>query len=437
MNKISTTLLVSLALLCGCATQQGGGTADQEKVVCRLGLVMQNGVLSDFVSREAQVKACTRIIEGNTLTGKELGSFYYARGDAWQGVKEDDRALADYNQAIQLGAANADVYFSRGLLLKKKNELDRAAADFEQAVKLDPKYKFALYQRGRIYASRNDWANAETSYRLALLIDPDNTDFLNGHGYVLTYLEKYDEAMADFDKVIKLDPNDWYAYQNRGDIWSRKKEYDKAIADYNKTILLEEEPAYAYSGRARARLEKGDAGCMADFDQAVKLKPKYRWPYSERGHAAFRLGLFAQARRDLMSANELDTEPFASTWTYNAIWAYLAQARQGDADKQQLRRDLEHTKQGPWPKAIMSFLLNEGKPAELFAAAESANPKTLREQRCEANFYVAQMFMIRKDTDSARPLFKEAAANCPPNFREYFVAIAEFQRLEPIAGAAR
>ncbi|MNC90265.1 lipoprotein NlpI [compost metagenome] len=65
----------------------------------------------------------------------------------------------------------------------------------------------------------------------------------------------------------------------------------------------------------------------------------------------------------------------------------------------------------------------------VMAAATDRDAKIQREQRCEANFYVAHWHLIRNNRDLAVALLKDAQADCPKDFMEYEGAVAELRRL--------
>jgi tetratricopeptide (TPR) repeat protein len=61
----------------------------------------------------------------------ESGGEHYDKGD-------DDRAIADCDQAIRLNPKSAHTYAMRGHSYKKKGDYDRAIADFDRALAIDP-----------------------------------------------------------------------------------------------------------------------------------------------------------------------------------------------------------------------------------------------------------------------------------------------------------
>ncbi len=64
---------------------------------------------------------------------------YASRGEAYRSHSEDDRAIADFDQAIKLEPKFVSAFIGRGLAQENKNDYTRAIADFTQAIKVDPK----------------------------------------------------------------------------------------------------------------------------------------------------------------------------------------------------------------------------------------------------------------------------------------------------------
>ena len=97
-------------------------------------------------------------------------TIYLYRGNAYGKKKEYDRAIADYNQALQLNPKYAKAFNNRGLAYYYKKEYDRAIAYFNQALLLNPKSAEAFYNRGIAYELKGDKVKAIESYRQALAV---------------------------------------------------------------------------------------------------------------------------------------------------------------------------------------------------------------------------------------------------------------------------
>jgi tetratricopeptide (TPR) repeat protein len=86
----------------------------------------------------------------------------------------EDRAIADYDEAIRLDPGNATAFRNRGAVNTKMQRYDRAIADFTDAVRLDPNVAAAFY--GRAYALRfvGQYERAVADYRTALTLKLDD-----------------------------------------------------------------------------------------------------------------------------------------------------------------------------------------------------------------------------------------------------------------------
>ena len=75
---------------------------------------------------------------------------------------DDDRALADFNQAIRLDPKLTEAYLNRGVLRRDRMEWDQALADLDAAIRLDAREPNAHYHRGIIlFAARRGGAADE------------------------------------------------------------------------------------------------------------------------------------------------------------------------------------------------------------------------------------------------------------------------------------
>ena len=101
------------------------------------------------------------------------------------------------------------------------------------------------------------------------------------------------------------------AYLKRGDQYSEIKDFDHAIADYSQAILLKPNYAEAYNNRGFAHSIFGKIDvpkAIADFSQAIKLRPTYAYAYNNRGVAYMASGYPDEAIRDFDHAIELQPD---------------------------------------------------------------------------------------------------------------------------------
>lgn len=203
------------------------------------------------------------------------GNSYYKRGNAYFGLKEYQKAIADYNEAIRLNSQDSDAYYNRGLAYYYLKEYQKAIVDYDEAIHLNPQDADAYVGRGNTY----------------------------------NILKEYQKAIADYTKAIRVDPNYVLAYYNRGDIYNIVKEYQKMVADYNKAIQLNPKFIGAYIGRGNAYGNlKEYQKAIADYNKAIRLNPNYANAYYNRGIVYKILKKNQKAYNDLQKSADLDRQ---------------------------------------------------------------------------------------------------------------------------------
>jgi tetratricopeptide (TPR) repeat protein len=155
-----------------------------------------------------------------------------------QCTKQYDNAQTNRNRAIILN--------NRGNAYYYKGQYDRAIEDYNNAIELNPNYTHAYYNRGLAYYQKVQYDRAIEDYNNAIELNPNYTHAYNNRGNAYYQKVQYDRAIEDYDKAIELNPNYTYAYNNRGNAYYGKGQYDRAIEDCNKVIQFDPNDASAY-----------------------------------------------------------------------------------------------------------------------------------------------------------------------------------------------
>src|SRR5262245_20685756 len=99
---------------------------------------------------DLRIRGCTDIISGD---GRDALA-YYKRGVAYQDKHEHDRAIADFNKAIEIDPKRNDAYVHRARAYEGLERRAAAIADYRRALALDPKDEFSRAALKRLGASR-------------------------------------------------------------------------------------------------------------------------------------------------------------------------------------------------------------------------------------------------------------------------------------------
>ena len=234
----------------------------------------------------------------------------------------------------------------------------------------------------------------------------------------------YDRAIADYDAALRIDPKLTDAMHNRGIAWAHKGNPERAIADFDAVLKLNPKDAGVLHSRAVELTVQGEyARALADYDAVARLDPKATGLSFSRARTLFYSGDYGRAVEEFEKAYKLDPND------YSALWVYLARKRHGTPGAEDMLDEATRPSQrGGWPSAIIALYLGRTDAQSVMNAATDKDPARQREQRCEANFYVAHWHLAQGATGAAVPLLKEAERTCPRHFLEYEGAVAELRR---------
>jgi len=92
-------------------------------------------------------------------------------------------------------------------------QYDRAITSYDQAIKLNPDYAKLYFLRGHVYKVRNQGSRYKNK-------------------------DDYKIAIADYTKAIELIPDNANFYKKRGKVYLLNWDFAKALADYWKAFRL-------------------------------------------------------------------------------------------------------------------------------------------------------------------------------------------------------
>ena len=149
-----------------------------------------------------------------------------------------DRAITNFDKAIEINPRFAEAYNNRGIAYKEKGQYDKAITNYKNAIEIDPRLAAAYGNRGSAYAKKGEYDKAISDCTKAIEINSGNAMLYFNRGVV--YMEKgqHEKAIADYSKAIELNPRYTEAYNNRGVCYFYQRDYEKAWDDVNKAESL-------------------------------------------------------------------------------------------------------------------------------------------------------------------------------------------------------
>ncbi len=208
-------------------------------------------------------------------------------------------ARADWDAAITLGERillldptdrsirhkTATVYLSRGLIHSNRLDHDRAISDFNRAIEIDPSRAEFFLARGSRYHNRGKYKPAVEDFTRAIQLQPDEAAHYFARGRSYHYLDEDDRALADFNRAVGLAPDTVYNYVARGESFYTKGNYRAAISDFDRALRLNPRAAHYYHyciGLCSSR-QRDYPAAVAAFSRAIEHNPNQVHYYIERG----------------------------------------------------------------------------------------------------------------------------------------------------------
>ena len=120
------------------------------------------------------------------------------------------------------------------------------------------------------------------------------------------------------------------AYFNRGNAWGEKNEYGKAIADYNEAIRLDPKYVVAYNSLGYAwNLKKDYNQAITNYNEAIRLDPKNAYAYNSRARlwATCPDAKFRDGKKAVESAKKvMDLDKTKANWYAETLAAAYAES---------------------------------------------------------------------------------------------------------------
>jgi tetratricopeptide (TPR) repeat protein len=250
----------------------------------------------------------------------DLARIIYSRGLIYARLKEDDKAVRDFTEAIQINADLTEAYRDRGLAYVRQGLQAKAMSDYNRVIALEPRNARAYRSRADLEDDLQLWQNAINDYTTAIRYYPDFADALNNRAGVYARLGEHRKAIADYSHCLKLDPKDPDAAWNLGMSYLAIGDSKRAIAAFTRLINFHPNYLPAYSGRALAYLKAGNRPrAVTDARRGIALTPVDDWDFYCRSRLNEFLNDDRSSLRDLREALQRDR----SSYLYRNLIAWL------------------------------------------------------------------------------------------------------------------
>jgi tetratricopeptide (TPR) repeat protein len=177
------------------------------------------------------------------------------------------------NEGLDKLPANmrAEAFILRAAL---QEDPDKALADYNKAIELEPNEEQHRLARAEFYRQQKKFDEAVADIEAVLEKQPDQAAGYLIKAQLLREQEKLDEALAALDKASELAPSAPTPFQAKGEIYRQKGDNEKAIQEFNKALEAQPGLLITLVHRAEAYLSNKQYDlALADVDAVLKEHP--------------------------------------------------------------------------------------------------------------------------------------------------------------------
>lgn len=150
-----------------------------------------------------------------------------------------NKAIEKITQAISEESTNPSLYYYRGKSLGKSEKYDKALLDYQKAIELKSDFILAIVGMSDVYMKQGDSGKAVEFYKKAIDLGDANLATRFNYGVALMSTGKNAEAISVYEGLISLDPNYSEAYYQLGIIYINLNETLKARQSLEKFIDMD------------------------------------------------------------------------------------------------------------------------------------------------------------------------------------------------------
>jgi lipoprotein NlpI len=221
--------------------------------------------------------------------------------------------MAEFHKAISSNPNSANAHADLGNALLAERKYEEAIEQFHRAVGLDGQNVAAYNGLGRAMYASGEVLPAEQLEQKRI---------------------RRRAAIDAFRHAVELAPHDGDAYYNLGIVLRRHDNpveadeiFQKATDQYRSMVDRDRGNARAHRELGRLLHNSGNhSAAISEYEEAIRIEPKYTEAHRARGLAEFYVGNFGEAASEILIVANNRPEDL-----YWMLWLYLAEARRSDS----------------------------------------------------------------------------------------------------------
>jgi len=240
------------------------------------------------------------LVDFDSVSLNISGDRFYQKGDI-------NRAMAEFNRALELDPENMNVYNSLGVCYGVLGAYEKAAKLFQTATRLAPGELMSVYNTGLANLMIGDKEKALQSFLEAVEKDPEVFEPVFQAGHVHLESGNPKKARPFLEKAIALKPENATAHRYLGLCYLDLRKDEAAIVEFKKAIHRNPNDAQALSALGYLFDLKGENPEITTIfcQQSVEIAPENGLFRYRLGQLLTKKGLLEEALREFETARQL------------------------------------------------------------------------------------------------------------------------------------
>lgn len=161
-----------------------------------------SGIIRAYMFTDNQ-KEAQRFIDLAIKEHPNNAEFFYRRGLLNNIRGQFRKAITDFDKAYSMSGGNAkvNILINRGISHLRDESPEKALADFEEALNINPRNSSAYSYRGFVNHRQGNFAEAVADFNKAIDLDPENMMSHYNRGMAYHRIGDKAKACADFHKA--------------------------------------------------------------------------------------------------------------------------------------------------------------------------------------------------------------------------------------------
>ncbi len=198
---------------------------------------------------------------------------YANKAACYEAMGEWDKAIAVYEEMLDLEYTKAFTFYKIGLCYKEAKKLVPALTSFQKSLREDPQFYLAMMEQSHIYEELGNPKEALYFAQEASALNEGNVEYQKRLAFLYITCGDYEESLSCLKKLIESEPTrfyNWYAYS---EVLMLIGEYEEAVTALEKALKAHPRAELYYQLSNCYFHLKYEAEGLDKLEKALELDP--------------------------------------------------------------------------------------------------------------------------------------------------------------------